>query len=170
MPGWPAAARQSGVADKQRRLEAIRAAKAALEAEAADPPDDDDGSGPGASSGMRWQGRALRDEAGGPPDRAQRNFTDPDSRILPTRDGFIQGYNGQIAIDAAQQVIVAHRLVTTAADCRALVPLVDSSPKPERFAAGHAHLGHKLREVSGDAGFATEANLAELGKRRVGAG
>src|SRR3954462_2825522 len=118
MPDW--------MADKQRRLEAIRAAKAALEAEAADPPDPEDESGPGASSGMRWQGRALRGEDGGPPDRAQRNFTDPDSRILPTRDGFVQGYNGQIAVDAAHQVIVAHRLVTTSADYRALIPLVDS--------------------------------------------
>lgn len=117
MPGW--------MADKQLRLEAIRAARAALEAEAADPPDPDDESGPGASSGMRWQGRALRGGDGGPPDRAQKNFTDPDSRILPTRDGFIQGYNGQIAVDAAHQIIVAHRLVTTSADYRALVPLVD---------------------------------------------
>src|SRR5215213_4823867 len=112
MPDW--------MADKQRRLEAIRAAKAALEAEAADPPDPEDESGPGTSSGMRWQGRALRGEDGGPPDRAQRNFTDPDSRILPTRDGFVQGYNGQIAVDAAHQVIVAHRLVTNPADHRAL--------------------------------------------------
>ncbi len=77
------------MADKQRRLEAIRAAKAALEAEAADPPDPEDESGPGASSGMRWQGRPLRGEDGSPPDRAQRNFTDPDSRILPTRDGLV---------------------------------------------------------------------------------
>ena len=76
-------------ADKQRRLEAIRAAKAALEAEAADPPDPEDENGPDASSGMRWQGRPLRGEDGGPPDPAQRNFTDPDSRILPKRDGFV---------------------------------------------------------------------------------
>lgn len=144
--------------DKQRRLEAIQAAKAALEAEAADAPSPEDESGPGAASGMRWQGRALRGEDGGPPDRAQRNFTDPDSRILPTRDGFVQGYNGQIAVDAAHQVIVAHRLVTTSADYRALVPLVDDM---------HAHLGRKPREVSGDAGFATEANLAALKERRI---
>ncbi len=85
------------MADKKRRLEAIRAAKAALEAEAADPPDPEDEGGPGASSGMRWQGRPLRGDDGAPPERAQKNFTDPDSRILPTRDGFIQGYNGQIA-------------------------------------------------------------------------
>src|SRR5919107_1399210 len=93
------------MADKQRRLETIRAAKAALEAEAADPPDPEDESGPGASSGMRWQGRPLRGEDGSPPDRAQRNVTDPDSRILPTRDGFVQGYNGQIAVDAASPMM-----------------------------------------------------------------
>ena len=150
MPAW--------MADKQRRLEVIRAAKAALEAEAASPPNPDDTSGPGASSGMRWQGRALRGEDGGPPDRAQRNFTDPDSRILPTRDGFVQGYNGQIAVDAAHQVIVAHRLVTTSADDRAVMPLLDSL---------HAHLGRKPREVSGDAGFATQGNLAALKERRI---
>ena len=46
--------RPDWMADQQRRLAAIRAAKAALEAEAADPPDPDDESGPGASSGMRW--------------------------------------------------------------------------------------------------------------------
>src|SRR5215217_6700624 len=150
MPDW--------MADKQRRLEAIRAAQAALEAEAADPPDPEDESGPGASSGMRWQGRPLRGEDGGPADRAQRTFTDPDSRILPTRDGFIQGYNGPIAVDAGHQVIVAHHLVTTSADYRALMPLVDSI---------HAHLGRKPRAVSGDAGFATEANLAALKERRI---
>jgi transposase len=164
------------MADKQRRLEAIRAAKAALEAEAVDPPppDPEDESGPGASSGgrflrralpqagassgMRWQGRPPRADGGAPPDRAQRNFTDPDSRILPTREGFIQGYNGQIAVDAAHQIIVAHRLVTTSADYRALLPLVD---------AIHVHLGRKPLEVSGDAGFATEANLAALKQRRI---
>jgi transposase len=150
MPDW--------MADKQRRLEAIRAAKAALEAEAADPPDPKDESGPGASSGMRWQGRVLRGADGGPPDRAQKNFTDPDSRILPTRDGFVQGYNGQIAVDASHQVILAYRLVTTAADCRGLAPLLDDV---------QAHLGRKPREVSGDAGFATEANLAALKQRRI---
>jgi transposase len=111
-----------------------------------------------ASSGMRWQGRPLRGEDGGPPDRAQRSLTDPDSRIRPTRDGFIQGYTGQIAADAAHQVIVAHRLVATAADCRALVPLVGDIPAP---------LGRKPREVSGDAGFATEAKLAAPRGRRI---
>lgn len=87
-----------------------------------------------------------------------RNFTDPDSRILPTRHGFVQDYNGQIAVDAAHQIIVAHRLVTNSADSRALVPLVDNA---------RAHLRRKPREVSGDAGFANEGNLDALKQRRI---
>lgn len=146
------------MADKQRRLEAIRAAKAALEAEAADPLDPEDESGPGAPPRMRWQGRPLRGEDGAPPDRAQRNFTDPDSRILPTRDAFVQGYNGRIAADAAHQVIVAHLLVTNPVDHRALVSLVDGV---------RAHIGRKPREVLGDAGFANEANLVALQERGI---
>lgn len=55
-------------------------------------------------------------------------------------------------------MIVAHRLVSTSADYRALAPLVDDAV---------AHLGRKPREVSGDAGFATEANLAALKARRI---
>jgi hypothetical protein len=69
-------------------VERLRAAKAALEAEArADPPPPD--GGPGPSSGMSDHGRPRRARDGGPPERAQRNFTDPDSRILKTRDGAV---------------------------------------------------------------------------------
>ena len=152
MPDW--------VADKVRRLERIRAVKAALEAEAAAPPAPDDGDGPGPSSGMQRQGRPLRAEDGSPPDRAQRNFTDPDSRIQPTRDGFIQGYNAQAAVDAESQVIVAQRLVSGPADYPGLVPLVDQV---------RDRCGHRPREVSADAGFCTEANLAAMAERHVAA-
>jgi hypothetical protein len=87
LPDW--------LADKQARLARLRAAKAALAAEAkAEPPPP--GAEPGPSSGMSDHGRPQRAQDGGPPERAQRNFTDPDSRILKTRDGFIQGYNGQL--------------------------------------------------------------------------
>ena len=107
---------------------------------------------------MQQRGRPRRARDGGPPDKAQRNFTDPDSRIQPTRDGFSAGYNGQIAVDAAHQVILAHRLQTNPADYGALVPLVDQAK---------ANLGRKLKEVSGDAGFATEANLAAMAERKL---
>ena len=70
LPGW--------VADKQARLARLRAAKAALEAaaSAAAPPPDAE---PGPSSGMSDHGRPRRAPDGAPPERAQRNFTDPDS-------------------------------------------------------------------------------------------
>jgi len=145
------------MADKQRRLERIRAAKAQLEAEASGTaPSDPDG--PGPSSGMRERGGRKAAPSDRPPDKAQRNFTDGDSRIMPSAGGFIAGYNGQIAVDAAHQIIVAQRLATNPADFAALIPLVDQA---------RTNLGRKLREVSGDTGFATEANLAAMAERRV---
>ena len=151
------------MADKQRRLERIRAAKAQLEAEARAGADTSDAHGPGPSSGMQQRGarkNLTADEAQSatPPDRAQRNFTDGDSRIMPSGGGFIAGYNGQIAVDAAHQIIVAEQLSTNPADFAALIPLVDQA---------HANLGRKLREVSGDTGFATEANLAAMAERGI---
>jgi len=149
MPDW--------VAQKAQRVERIRAAKAVLEAEAKQcPPDDDDG--PGPSSGMMKNGRPQRGPDGSPPDRAQRNFTDPDSRIQPVRAGVIQGYNAQIAVDGAHQIIIAQRLQTNPADRRGLKPLL---------AAARAALGANPKEVSGDAGFCDETNLAHLARRRI---
>jgi transposase len=146
------------MADKQRRLERIRAAKAQLEAEAKADPDAMDPDGPGPSSGMQERGARKDKPADTPPDKAQRNFTDPDSRIMPSGGGFIAGYNAQIAVDAAHQIIVAQRLITNPADFAGLIPLVDQA---------RMNLGRKLREVSGDTGFATEANLDAMAERRV---
>src|SRR5215469_2857017 len=151
MPDW--------VANKAMRLERIRAAKAALEAEAKAPPLDPDEDGPGPSSGMT--GRTTpppRGADGGPPDRAQRNFTDPDSRIQPVKPGVIAGYNAQIAVDAAHQIIVAQRLQTSPTDTRGLKPLL---------AATRAAFRTNPKEVSADAGFCSEANLLHLARRRI---
>ncbi len=150
MPDW--------VADKQRRLERIREAKAQLEAEAASDPDNVDPGGPGPSSGMRARGKRKPGSDDPVPDQAQRNFTDPDSRIQPSQGGFIAGYNGQIAVDHAHQVIVAQRLATSSTDYGALVPLVDQARELLR---------RKPREVSGDTGFATEANLEAMAERGI---
>jgi transposase len=152
MPAW--------VADKAARLERIRAAKAALEAEAKAPPPEDSDDGPGPSSGMMKSGRPQRDRDGGPPDRAQRNFTDPESRIQPTRGGVIQGYNAQIAVDGANQIILAQRLQTNAADRGALKPLLADLRR---------HLRANPQELSADAGYCDEDNLAHLARRRINA-
>lgn len=151
MPDW--------VANKMARLERIRAAKATLEAEAKAPPPDPDDDGPGPSSGMT--GRTTpppRGPDGGPPDRAQRNFTDPDSRIQPAKPGVIAGYNAQIAVDGEHQIIIAQRLQTSPADARSLKPLLT---------AVRAALRANPEEVSADAGYCSEANLAHLARRRI---
>ena len=156
MPEW--------VADKARRLERIRSAKAALEAEAAADPAELDPDGPGPSSGMRERGNRPKASSGAasgpPPAKAQVNFTDPDSRIQPTQGGFIAGYNAQIAVDAASQVILAQRLTANPADYGALVPLIEQI---------RTTLRRKPREVSGDTGFASEANLAAMAERKIAA-
>ena len=152
LPDW--------VVDKQQRLERLRAAKAALEAEAKAPPAPADDDGPGPSTGMVDHGKPKRAQDGGPPDRAQRNFTDPDSRILKTADGIVQGYNAQIAVDGAHQIILAHRLQTNAADRGALAPLVKAIRRDLRA---------RPQELSADAGYCDEANLAFLARRRIAA-
>jgi Transposase DDE domain len=137
--------------DKQRRLERIRAAKAALEAEAK--------AALAAEAPKRHRGgRKAKHPPGQPKPQAQRNFTDPDSCIMVGKDGFIQAYNAQIAVDATAQVIVAHRLAGTPSDQAAAVPLVD---------AALAMTGARPKEVSADAGFCSEANLLALAERRV---
>jgi hypothetical protein len=150
MPDW--------VANKTARIERIRVAKATLEAEAKKPPPQND-EGPGPSSGMMKSGKPDRAPDGGPPDRAQRNFTDPDSRIQPTRSGaVIAGYNAQIAVDGAHQIIVAQSLQTSPTDARALVPLIKEI---------RAVLRANPKEVSADAGYCDEKNLADLARRRI---
>ncbi len=78
----------------------------------------------------------------------------------PARAGSLRVYNAQIAVDAAHQVITAHRLSTNPADFSALVPLIDQT---------RSNLGRIPREVSGDTGFASEANIAAMQDRKVNA-
>ena len=101
------------VADKKRRAEKIRAAKAELEAEAKAAAEAEAKRGPRRrrkAEGRKKPGRPAAPPSEDPDPKAQKNFTDPESRIMKTKDGFIQGYNAQAAVDAEAQVIVAHGL------------------------------------------------------------
>ena len=144
---------------KQARLARIRAAKAELEAqareaEAARPPPP---RGPDGEPKPR-PGKQPEHPPGQPKPKAQRNFTDPQSRIMKGSDGFIQAYNGQAAVDADNQIIVSHRLTNNASDQDALLPLLD---------AIETNTGETADEVSADNGFCSEANLAGLTERAV---
>ena len=151
MPAW--------MRDKQRRLQRIRAAKAELEAEAraAEAARPDPGTKADGSPRQR-RGRKPKHPPGVPKLSAQRNFTDQESRIMKGRDGFVQAYNAQAAVDAKAQVILAHRLTNNASDQDALLPLLD---------AAAANAKGKPAEVSADSGFCSEANLADLAGRGI---
>src|ERR1700710_3040577 len=145
--------------DKQARLARIRAAKAELEAEAQQaqaarpaPPCDPDG------SPKPRPGRVPKHPPGQPKPKAQRNFTDPESRIMKGRDGFVQAYNAQAAVDADAQIIVAHRLTNNGSDQDTLLPLLDAIAETT---------GEMPNEVSADNGFCSEANLEGLIDRKV---
>jgi transposase len=155
LPDW--------VADKQKRLEKIRQAKAELEAEARAAADEERRRRQKAEEERQAAGRKKSGKPAAPPKeepspKAQRNFTDPESRILKTKDGFIQGYNAQAAVDGKAQIIVAHDLVAQMSDQEQLVPLLDGIK---------ANLGRQPKEASADAGYCSEANLKALRKRRI---
>lgn len=133
---------------KQRRLAAIQQAKAALEAEARERATADDGGG-GPSGGT---------PAVDP--KAQRNFTDGDAKIMKdsASGAFVAGYNAQLAVDAASQVIVAKELTMRATDVQEL---------PAMLAQVRSNTGRQAQECSADAGYCSERNLADLARRRI---
>src|SRR5215203_2674554 len=110
------------------------------------------------AEGRKKNGRAPAPPSDEPQPKAQRNFTDPDSRVLLTKDGYIQGYNPQAAVDGEAQIIVAHTLTSSMSDHGQLVPLLDGI---------QANLGRRPREASADSGYLSEANLASLEARVI---
>jgi transposase len=123
--------------ESQKRLETIQAAKARLEEEAR----------------AKAEQEGEDPEQAAPSERAQSNFTDPDSRIMHTPDGFQQCYNAQVAVDAGSQVIVAQEVSRAPPDVQRLRPML------ERITALN---GRPPEELSADAGYASEANFAAL--------
>lgn len=142
------------LARRETRLKKIREAKAVLEAEAADAAreqaerrardrgdDDDTAAGKGEAAA----------KTAAPKPKAQRNFTDPDSKIMLTGDGaFAQCYNAQAVVDADHQVIVATEVNTNAADVANLIPMT------EHIAT---NTGQPPAQLLADAGYCSADNL-----------
>lgn len=83
--------------------------------------------------------------------KAQRNFTDPESRIMLTGDGsFQQCYNAQAVVDADHQVIIATDVNACAADVITLIPMVTQAT---------SNTGRAPAQVLADAGYCSAANL-----------
>jgi transposase len=109
-------------------------------------------------TGKKKRGRkpeAPDPEQAKPDDTAQRNFTDPESRIMPdgaNKGSFVQGYNAQIAVDSASQVIVAAEVTQETNDKMQLLPMIAQIEK---------NLASKPEKVSADTGYFSEANVTD---------
>ena len=129
------------LAFREGRLEKIREAMATLEAEA--------------------QAAAEQAEAEGgkrpdvPDDKAQRNLTDTESRIIPAPGGkdFLQAYNCQAVVDSAHQVIVAARATNQTSDKQQAAAMMEETID---------NVGAVPREVSADAGYYSVKAVEEL--------
>jgi hypothetical protein len=72
---------------------------------------------------------------------------------MKSKDGFVQAYNAQAAVDAGAQIIVAHELTQCGNDQGQLVPLIEAIAN---------NLGRKPQQASADSGYCSEANLEAL--------
>jgi transposase len=150
---------------KQSRLAKIKEAKEALEQEAregaeaqrleqAKKREDRDASGD-------HRGRPPKVPSERPEGKAQRNFTDPDSRIM--KDGatkaFEQCYNCQAAVDGDSQVIVATRVSQETNDKKELKPVVETLKKNLD--------GAKPKQLTTDNGYFSENNVTYLAEEQI---
>jgi len=95
------------------------------------------------------------------------NTTDPQSRIMPTRKGYLQGYNAQVAV-TADHIIVAVELGQSTNDQASFVPMLQAAQHAAQYL--HAVTGnheHSIGTVLADAGYASDANLAAPGPDRL---
>jgi transposase len=89
---------------------------------------------------------------GEPTPKAQRNFTDPESRIMKSGDGFVQAYNCQAMVDDAYQIIVAEAVTNQPPDVEHLVPMIARTVE---------NCGEKPTKLVADTGYFSEANVCE---------
>ena len=146
---------------RQARLVAIEAAKARLEerqrqsdAQRGRTPDDE--RKPRNKDGKPKGGKPYQRDFGVPAPKAQDSFTDPQARIMKRAGGgFDYSYNAQTAVDESAHIIVAAEVVNTSSDVQQL-PMVLGAVK--------ANTGSTATQVLADAGYRSEAVMAELAK------
>jgi len=154
------------LARRESRLSKIRQAKAELEEEARQRAEQ-----AAAQAQAKIEERRLKEQQTGkkasgrkpevvdpqqavPESKAQRNFTDADSRIMKdgATGGFVQGYNCQVVVDSQAQILVAAALTQQANDKQQLMPMLLAVEK---------NTGEKPAKASADAGYFSEAQITD---------
>jgi transposase len=147
------------LARRESRLAKLQAAKAELEAEARQQAEEKKAAVEAriaerreqeARTGKKIRGaepRAADPETATPDAKAQRNFTDPESRIMPSgsqKGAFVQGYNAQIAVDGQAQIIVAVEVIQQTTDNHQLAPMLEQTEQ---------NVGTRPQAASADTGY-----------------
>ncbi len=135
---------------REERLKRIREAKRALEARARQEAE-------ATAKGPDGEGSKKEIK---PEEKDQYNFTDPESRILKGPDGFLQGYNTQIAVEPVLQLIVGQAVTQAANDKKQLLPML---------AAVEEQAGQKPKQILADSGYTSDASLQGVAKAKVDA-
>src|ERR1035437_10257688 len=130
------------LAPRETRLKRIQEAKRALEERARE----------------EAKSKDEPEEKAKPKAKMQYSFTDPESRIMPGADGFVQAYNAQIAVEPDFQWIVGQRVTQATNDKQQLAPTVKAIEE---------QAGQKPQEVMTDSGYCSEANLKYLEKKKI---
>jgi hypothetical protein len=153
---------------KQSRLEAIRRAKAQLEEEARSRAQAERTEY--EQKKKNWDQRAGTNRGREPKEptdevdpQAQRNFTDPDSRIMPdgATKSFEQTYNCQAGADASSQVIVAADVTQQSNDKQQVEPMVQMMKENLD--------GATPKKLTADSGYYSEANVTYLQAEKIDA-
>ena len=98
-----------------------------------------------------------------PQTRTQRNFTDPESRMMKTNDGFHYAYNAQAVVDEYSQVVLAATVTDQAGDVAQLVPMIDATTT----SLGDSGIAGVPEVIIADAGYCSEENLGQLSDAKV---
>lgn len=149
------------LAHREGRLKKIREAKAELEREAREEAEAKKREIEAKQAAKSPSGRKPNEPDPTPKDKAQKNFTDPDSRIMPRpgdRLAFMQAYNCQAAVDGKEQVIVAADVAQQTNDSRQAEPMLKQVKK---------NTGAVPSKASMDTGYFSKDNVAALEKMGV---
>ena len=132
---------------RETRLQRIREAKRALEERAREEAEEND--------------KSEKDAKGSKPkDKAQYNFTDPQSRIMKGADGFVQAFNAQVAVESVSQLIVGQAVTQEVNDKKQTTPMVTTIEQ---------QAGQKPAELLADSGYCSDQNLEYLEERKINA-
>jgi len=143
---------------RESRLKKIREAKKRLEERQAEQDREKgryEGDG-GQPDGKK--GRPFENDFGQPEEKAQDNFTDPESRIMKMGNGFEQSYNAQACVDEAHQIIVAAGVTNCVADSTQLIPMIEAT---------EATTGQTPQQVLADAGYRSDKNFEQIETRKI---